>query len=387
MKKRNLIYILIFSSIQIAFGQIAFQNSGNLHIHDQGQIGFHTNLVNNGSFSQMNGFTGFYNSEESIEVSGANKVNLFNVEVDVEDDLYLSTSLIVQNNLNFIRGKIITPRDDLSVKLEFLNYFVYAGENDNTYVDGYVKTTNNGEFVFPIGDANSLRTMMLPNQLQNTTFNGAYFYEDPNDPSTFDTSFETSKKLGLLHKISEVEFWDLNGNEETEVVLTWNFHSNLSALTDDIKRIRVVGWDKRTNNWIDLGGNNLTGDLNEGSVQSIKFVPDNYEIITIGSDFTLVGGIETTSYSNYVITPNGDGFNDYLEIEGIELRPNNTIKILNRWGALVFSKKGYKNTWNGNSEHKATINRSKGLPGGTYYYILNFYDENITHTGYIYLGR
>lgn len=386
MKKRDLIYILIFSSIQAAFGQTAFQNSGNVQIHDQGQIGFHTNLVNDGSFNQTSGFTGFYNSEESLEISGVNKLYLFDVEVDVEDDLYLNTSLIVQHNLNFIRGKIITPRDDLSVNLEFLNYFVYAGEDDNTYVDGYVKTTNNSEFVFPLGDANSLRTMLLPSQLQNTTYIGAYFYEDPNNPSTFNASFETSKKQRLLYKISEVEFWDLNGTMETEVVLTWGFHSNLRALADDIKSIRVVGWDKGTNKWVDLGGNNLAGDLNEGSVQSIKFVPDNYEIITIGSDFALVGGIETTSY-NYVITPNGDGINDYLEIEGIELRPNNTMKILNRWGALVFSKKGYNNTWNGTSEYKAIINKSASLPIGTYYYILNFYDENITHTGYIYLGR
>ena len=63
------------------------------------------------------------------------------------------------------------------------------------------------------------------------------------------------------------------------------------------------------------------------------------------------------------------------------------MKILNRWGAVVFSEKGYKNTWHGISEHKATINRSAGLPKGTYYYILNFHDENITYTGYIYLGR
>ncbi len=82
--------------------------------------------MNNGSFNQTGGFTGFYNSEESLEISGANKTKLFDVEVDVEDDLYLKTSLIVQNILNFLSGKIIAPREDLSVNLEFLNYFVYG---------------------------------------------------------------------------------------------------------------------------------------------------------------------------------------------------------------------------------------------------------------------
>jgi hypothetical protein len=56
-------------------------------------------------------------------------------------------------------------------------------------------------------------------------------------------------------------------------------------------------------------------------------------------------------------------------------------------GAAVFSEKGYNNTWHGISEHNTTINKNAGLPRGTYYYILTFHDENITYTGYIYLGR
>ena len=371
---------------QIGFGQSALYNNGTIQIHDTGAIGFHTNLVNNGTFDQNLGFAGFYNYSGALEISGDNKPIFNDVEIDVVDDLYLETSVSITNNLLFVTGKVITPRDDLEIALDFLDYYIYAGEDDNAYVDGYVKTTNNSEFVFPVGDANSLRPMLLPKQLENTSYSGAYFYEDPNDPSTFNESFETSKKQDLLHKISEVEFWDLNGTVETEVVLTWNFNSNLPVLADDIKSIRVVGWEKATKKWVDLGGDNLVGNLNEGSVQSIKFNPDQYEIITIGADFTAVGGRETSS-SNYVVTPNGDGFNDYLTIEGIELRPNNTMKILNRWGALVFSKNGYNNTWHGVSEHKATINKSAGLPRGTYYYVLTFHDENRTYTGYIYLGR
>lgn len=62
-----------------------------------------------------------------------------------------------------------------------------------------------------------------------------------------------------------------------------------------------------------------------------------------------------------IITPNGDGKNDVFKVEGIELFPNNTLAIFNRWGNEVFrSAGGYQNNWNGN-----------GLSEGTYYYVIN----------------
>lgn len=61
-----------------------------------------------------------------------------------------------------------------------------------------------------------------------------------------------------------------------------------------------------------------------------------------------------------VITPNGDGKNDVFIIDGLELHPNHTLSIFNRWGNEVYRSNGpYKNDWNGN-----------GLNEGTYYYLL-----------------
>jgi len=50
---------------------------------------------------------------------------------------------------------------------------------------------------------------------------------------------------------------------------------------------------------------------------------------------------------NNVITPNGDGKNDFWVIENIDYYPNNTVKIFDRAGRLVYSKKGYNNEWDG----------------------------------------
>ncbi len=367
--------------------QTAFQNSGNVQIHKGGNIGFHTNVVNNGTFNQNVGFAGFYSLNGRLSVSGNNKMSFNTIEIDVFRDLFLETSLEVTNNLSFLSGKVVTPRNDLGVSLNFLDYYVYAGENDSNYVDGYAVTSNNSEFTFPIGDDNSLRSMLLPNQAKNSTYSGAYFRENPNSPSTFNTSFDTSKRQELLVKVSEVEFWDLNGTEETEVVLTWDRDSNIALLTKDITTLSVVGWDINSNMWVDLGSENIMGNLYTGSVESVSFNPKDYEIITIGSDFKGVLGEESFFIANS-FSPNGDGINDYLVIEGIERKPNNLLQIFNRWGALVYSKEKYDNTWDGTSEHKLTIGKGRGLPTGTYFYLLKIYDtDDKTYTGFIHLLR
>ncbi|MCM4165904.1 MULTISPECIES: gliding motility-associated C-terminal domain-containing protein [unclassified Arenibacter] len=95
-----------------------------------------------------------------------------------------------------------------------------------------------------------------------------------------------------------------------------------------------------------------------------------------------------------VITPNNDGIHDVLTIRGIENYPNNTIKIYNRWGVLVYATKAYNNDSNyfdGTSEGRATIASDNQLPVGTYFYILDYSPSEVgkmtTLTGYIYINR
>ena len=85
------------------------------------------------------------------------------------------------------------------------------------------------------------------------------------------------------------------------------------------------------------------------------------------------------------ISPNNDGFNDFFMIPCLELYPENSIKIFNRYGTLVFQTKAYKNNWNGRS-NKGFPNNSGLLPVGTYFYILEISESIKPVIGWVYLN-
>ncbi|MBL7814663.1 MAG: gliding motility-associated C-terminal domain-containing protein [Saprospiraceae bacterium] len=64
------------------------------------------------------------------------------------------------------------------------------------------------------------------------------------------------------------------------------------------------------------------------------------------------------------ITPNGDGKNDVLIIDGIDQYPNNELVIFSRWGDILYKARPYRNDWQGVNQSGAE------LPEGTYYYVL-----------------
>jgi gliding motility-associated-like protein len=79
------------------------------------------------------------------------------------------------------------------------------------------------------------------------------------------------------------------------------------------------------------------------------------------------------------ISPNGDGKNEYFEIPFIGSYTKVEIKIINRWGNLVYENTNYKNDWNGLNQEGQT------LADDTYFYVLNL--DNILKTGYITIKR
>lgn len=64
-------------------------------------------------------------------------------------------------------------------------------------------------------------------------------------------------------------------------------------------------------------------------------------------------------------SPNGDGINDYWDIDNAEYYPDIVVEVYNRWGAKIFSSKGYTSEKRWNGYYKGTK-----VPIGTYYYVV-----------------
>ncbi len=71
-----------------------------------------------------------------------------------------------------------------------------------------------------------------------------------------------------------------------------------------------------------------------------------------------------------VITPNGDGANDFWVIKGLEMYPSNSVKVFNKWGDVVFEQNNYANNWSGIRGTGGDV-----LPDGTYFYLIKINDN------------
>ena len=83
-------------------------------------------------------------------------------------------------------------------------------------------------------------------------------------------------------------------------------------------------------------------------------------------------GIQQVIIYNAISPGNGDDLNPFLRILNVERLPDtkeNTLRIFNRWGDVVFEARNYDNTTN---TFTGLTNNGEKLPSGTYFYILEF---------------
>ena len=94
---------------------------------------------------------------------------------------------------------------------------------------------------------------------------------------------------------------------------------------------------------------------------------NNYEpALPVEQELEITTGNQLTVQD--AVTPNGDGINDYLLIEGIRQYPDNQLYISNAQGKIVFEAKGYNNT---NNIFRGFAGAgSTRLSKGVYYYVL-----------------
>jgi gliding motility-associated-like protein len=96
-------------------------------------------------------------------------------------------------------------------------------------------------------------------------------------------------------------------------------------------------------------------------------------LLTVIADYKLV--------PNNIVTPNGDGVNDKWVIPNIDMYPDNEVKVFDKAGRVVFTKRGYNNEWDG------TFNGQK-LKEDAYLYIIKFNKDGVLPIrGYVTIVR
>ncbi len=145
--------------------------------------------------------------------------------------------------------------------------------------------------------------------------------------------------------------------------------ATVAGITPSGQEVVDVSDDPLNNTNIDIDGD---GDFEDVTITSIGFD----EVVTIYTGFS----------------PNGDGVNDVLVINGIE-QLENKLEIFNRWGIIVYEAEGYGrdgNFFEGISNGRTTIKGGDQLPVGTYYYVLEYVletGEQKRKVGFLYINR
>ena len=82
-----------------------------------------------------------------------------------------------------------------------------------------------------------------------------------------------------------------------------------------------------------------------------------------------------------IFTPNGDGTNDVFILENLELFPNTSLYVYDRWGKLVYESNNYMNDWSPTEDEAAD---------GTYFWVATLSEPDVegsTLNGYITITR
>ncbi len=147
---------------------------------------------------------------------------------------------------------------------------------------------------------------------------------------------------------------DLTGNETG----LWSLIAGAAAVDDNTDPKTAVSG-------LSLGTNVLSWAVTHGACPTVS---DQVRIIV--NDLLIPT----------LITPNGDPYNEYFVIRGIETLGKTELVIFNRRGTKVYKNKNYDNKWNG-VDHNGNL-----LPDDTYFFALKS-ENGKSLSGYIIISR
>lgn len=160
------------------------------------------------------------------------------------------------------------------------------------------------------------------------------------DTVTFTTALYPNPIAGIQNVNPNIFYPNqiINLNDSSSGAITWN-------------------WDF-DNGYFDTNTNTQTTYISNGTYTVTLTVENEYGCTDTAQVEIIIGG-EVVIVN--VITPNGDGKNDYFVVKGLETY---NVIILNRWGQTLYEGNEFTAAWDG-----TTLSGEK-VPHGTYFYVL-----------------
>ncbi|ALU24750.1 gliding motility-associated C-terminal domain-containing protein [Myroides odoratimimus] len=375
-----------------------FDNTKEGYVKNDGTVYYYSNFNNDNIYDHSTNakgskavFTPFEEAKGAQRITGSQPSNFFDVVLDnpTKDMAFdLKNEANVRGSVDFKDG--IIKVDSLAGMLTFHQGAKALKPTDRSHAEGYVEKIGNEEFQYPKGDKGLYRYARItaPENVKDA-YEGKYNLDDKN-------FFRArSAKSGVINLLDEREYWTVDkgsDNSKGDIMLTLSWDERTTPkelLVNPEKELHIVRWDAKQQLWVDEGG---VVDLEKKEITTPTSVKGYgfFTLATVNTDLILDGDIVIYN----LVSPDGDGKNDYFIIDNINRFPNNTVEIYNRWGVKVYDTKSYDsagNVFRGYSDGRVTVNKGEKLPTGTYFYIVSYEYKDasgsrmIKKSGYLHL--
>lgn len=366
-----------------------FDNKPTGDFINDGQFTVYSNYNNDGLVTfnpkTASGLTYFKGLAGAQIISGSELSEFNNVRFEnrtIQPAFLLSAEISIHGVSDFYKGIVSNNNSDGIIVFE--TNATHKNTSDDSYVDGYVECIGKNEFQFPIGDGGYFRPSAFnQSSISKDFFKSKYVLENSNKLHSH------TQKEEMITLINTNEYWSIESNQaviDLALTLTWNSNTTPDELTrEDLGyTLAIVNWDDAQAKWVHYAS--AVDNQNETVTAAIN----KTGIFTLGK-------VKTSTTEDVVvynaISPNGDGKNDYFNIEGLEKFSDNSLQIFNRYGVKVFETTNYGangNWFTGISEGRVTTAKNEGLPTGTYFYVLKyktFSGDYKDKAGYLYINN
>lgn len=385
--------VLTVDSGAVLSTELAFDNLAQGNVTNKGEIIFYGDYTNREVFnSEQAGSKVTFSSPSSqpqkLSTLGTTTTSMHAVDYRSAGNISLSGSFQHTGPVGFHQG-VIHLANTPDTEFVMGEKSSVTKVSDQSYVSGKVTKHGKTDFTYPVGDMGYYRPVSTLN------LNGLANYGASYHKKNADTQYPFASKSDRITLINDQEYWTLEKSDSSDyslVELSWREGITPEKLYENEGRaLTIVRWDSAAGVWLEEGA---VVDYASQSVKTFSKIKQT-GVFTLAmkedtnnsdDDTTEGGGI----YIYNGVSPNGDGINDYLKIEGLERYPDNSLTVVNRWGRELYKTTGYGqegNVFSGESNVSGVFQAGSKLPSGTYFYILEYKvgEKIIKKVGYIHL--